>query len=127
MLRLVDPIDACTELMAHLSMVSTFRFCTLIFMRIFFLANIMQALVWAPKVTDHVKTLQSRVEASDALEARAVKAEQDLKTARELVQIMSDQAEVITSERNLLKEDVGYLWRKITQRNTQLQMSGKEL
>lgn len=51
----------------------------------------MQAPVWAATVKEHVKKLQSKVEASSSLETLAVKAEVDLQTTRELVQVVSDQ------------------------------------
>lgn len=87
----------------------------------------MQAPIWATTVSDHVKTLHARAEASNALESIVVKAEQDLKTTRELVQVVSDQVDAISSERNFLKEDVGRLKKKITQRNDQLRDTRNEL
>lgn len=78
-------------------------FLTSTFVTILDLENILQAPVWVATVTDHVKTLQSRAEASNAMEARVVKAEGDLRMARELVQVVSDQVDAISLERNLMK------------------------
>lgn len=51
-------------------------------------------------VSDHVKSLTIEASATRAQEARVVKAESELKSARELVQVMSDQFDSISFERN---------------------------
>lgn len=78
-------------------------------------------------MTDHVKNLQSKAKASNALETRAVKAKEEMKMERELVQVVSDQADAISSERNILKEYVEKFQKKIKQRNVQLRNTRKEL
>lgn len=56
-------------------------------------------------MTEHIKHLQSKAEESKAFETRLVKVESKLKMTRELVQVVLDQVDAISSERNLLGED----------------------
>lgn len=46
-------------------------------------------------------------------DTRAVKAKEELRTARELVQVVSDQDDAISSEMNVLKEDLEKLQRRV--------------
>lgn len=56
-----------------------------------------------------------------------MKAESRLKSGRELVQVMSDQADVISSERNTLWDEVKELKEKLERRTGQLRASQKAL
>lgn len=58
---------------------------------------------------DHVKTLTAQASTARAQETRAVKVESDLRSARELVQVMSDQEDAIISKRDTLRDEVKYL------------------
>lgn len=60
-------------------------------------------------------------------ETRHVKAKDDHRTARELVQVVSDQADAISAERNHLKEDLKHVQNRIKRRNKQLKATRKAL
>lgn len=55
-------------------------------------------------MTDHVKTLQADADMAKAFETRTVKVEEELRVVRDLVQVMSDQADAITFEGDVWKD-----------------------
>lgn len=77
--------------------------------------------------SDHVKTLTTEASAAKGHEARACKAESDLKSAQELIQVMTDQADAITTERNTLRDNVKDLLKKVDRRITPLRTRRKVL
>lgn len=106
----VDLIEACIELMVALAIVSILTCLFHLFMlssfaylsEIYLLVRDFQAGPWAATVTERVKSLQSDANKAKSHKTRAVKAKEELRSARNLVKVMFDQAKAITSERDLL-------------------------
>lgn len=65
-----------------------------------------QAAPWAATVTDHVKSLSIDVSATRAQETRAIKVEFDLKSALDLIEVMTGQADAITMDWDGLQDKV---------------------
>lgn len=89
----VDPIEACTESMAALAIVN-FLTCLFISFALFLqiiivMSNLFlfQAGPWVATVSARVKNLQCEAKSQ---ETRVVKAKEELRSAKDLVQVMSD-------------------------------------
>lgn len=80
----VNDIGACTEMLAHLSMVSSlpsyFIFARLLYVT--FSLVYFQGISWAAVVAERVEGMQARLREVDRLEVRAVKAEEDLRNSK---------------------------------------------
>lgn len=78
-------------------------------------------------MSDHIKSLTIEALATKAQQARAVKADSELKSARELMQVMFDQSDAISSERNTLCDEVKELKEKLERGTVQLKAIRKAL
>lgn len=76
---------------------------------------------------DHVKALKAEASTESVHETQAVKAELEVKTAWELVQVMFDQADAITFERNMLQDDVKDLPKRVIRPTEQFKASRRFL
>ena len=89
-----DPVSACTELMAALSLVSPLftrlYISSVLVLRCFMF--VFQATPWAATVSQHVKSLTIKIAATQAQETRAVKTEAHLESAQKLLETIQGQA-----------------------------------
>lgn len=86
-----------------------------------------QVVPLAAVVSDKVKSLSLDASATKAQETRAIKAEADMKSARDLIEVMGNQADVITTERDGLQTEVQRLKTRLERRTSQLRESRKAL
>lgn len=78
-------------------------------------------------MSDKVKALSIDAAATKVQETRAVKAESDLRSANDLIETMTNQADAITTERDGLQNEVKRLKDKLEKRSSQLTASRKAL
>lgn len=78
-------------------------------------------------MSDHVKSLSIVAGATRAQESRAVKAKSYLKSTRDMIEVMTSQADAISTERDNLRDEVKRLQEKVDRRTAQLRASRKGL
>lgn len=124
-----DDVGACTEMLALLSMVSyLFLYCSIAFLRIFNPCLVyFQGVSWAADVSNRVDGMRAKVKEARELEIRAVKAEEDLRSAKVELERLTGQSNALAAERDSLKNSVDSLQTRVSRRNTQLRQSRKAL
>lgn len=98
-----DPMAACTEMLALLSM----------------------AVPWAASVTDKMQAAQSRLGQAKDLELRAARAEASLERANLENDRLNGQASVLKADRDKLQTEVATLRARVQRRNDQLRTARK--